>query len=175
MKKTKSLLFLIPIGILVVATYWGHEKYYNNKPDEIHKKRVGYIEYEGKVEFDSIKEYFKENIYGTYSSTAPRIYNGSKYQFKKYILENFTHEAFQDNGYLILRFYINHKGDVIIHETIELNHDYEAFDLNDTLVNQLKALSFRKENWNPFLDNKNNYYMHLTYRIENGKITEIIP
>jgi len=67
------------------------------------------------------------------------------------------------------------KGEVFLHETIELDHAYEAFDLNDSLVDQLTALSFRKENWNPFGDNKNNYYMYLTYRIKNGKITEIIP
>ena len=38
-----------------------------------------------------------------------RIYKGSKYQFKKHISENYTSEAFDDNDYLVLRFYINHK------------------------------------------------------------------
>ncbi len=174
MKKIKFLLFLVPFAMLSVATYLGYKNYKNKKPEEIHKVRIGYIE-KNEVEFDSIKEYAKESIYGTYSSTAPRIYKGSKYQFKKYILKNYTSELFDDNGYLVLRFYINHKGEVFLHETIELDHAYEAFDLNDSLVDQLTALSFRKENWNPFGDNKSNYYMHLTYRIENGKITEIIP
>lgn len=174
MKKIKFLLFLVPFAMLSVATYLGYKNYKNKKPEEIHKVRIGYIE-KNEVEFDSIKEYAKESIYGTYSSTAPRIYKGSKYQFKKYILKNYTSELFDDNGYLVLRFYINHKGEVFLHETIELDHAYEAFDLNDSLVDQLTALSFRKENWNPFGDNKSNYYMHLTYRIENGEITEIIP
>tara|TARA_B110000285_G_scaffold40366_1_gene44138 strand:+ start:121 stop:648 length:528 start_codon:yes stop_codon:yes gene_type:complete len=174
MKKIKFLLFLIPFVTLFVATYLGYENYKSKKPNEIDKVCIGYIE-KSEVKFDSIKEYAKESIYGTYSSTAPRIYKGSKYQFKKHISENYTSEAFDDNGYLVLRFYINHKGEVFLHDTIELNHAYEAFDLNDSLVNQLTALSFRKGNWNPFGDNKNNYYMHLTYRIENGKITEIIP
>ena len=174
MKKIKFLLFLIPFVTLFVATYLGYENYKSKKPNEIIKVRIGYIE-KSEVEFDSIKEYAKELIYGTYSTTAPRIYKGSKYQFKKHISENYTSEAFDDNGYLVLRFYINHKGEVFLHDTIELNHSYEAFDLNDSLVNQLTALNFRKENWNPFGDNKNNYYMHLTYRIEDGKITEIIP
>ena len=174
MKKIKFLLFLVPFAMLSVATYLGYKNYKNKKPEEIHKVRIGYIE-KNEVEFDSIKEYAKESIYGTYSSTAPRIYKGSKYQFKKHILKNYTSELFDDNGYLVLRFYINHKGEVFLHETIELDHAYEAFDLNDSLVDKLTALSFRKENWNPFGDNKSNYYMHLTYRIENGKITEIIP
>jgi len=174
MKKIKFLLFLVPFAMLSVATYLGYKNYKNKKPEEIHKVRIGYIE-KNEVEFDSIKEYAKESIYGTYSSTAPRIYKGSKYQFKKHILKNYTSEAFDDNGYLVLRFYIHHKGEVFLHETIELDHAYEAIDLNDSLVDQLTALSFRKENWNPFGDNKSNYYMHLTYRIENGKITEIIP
>ena len=145
MKKIKFLLFLVPFAMLSVATYLGYKNYKNKKPEEIHKVRIGYIE-KNEVEFDSIKEYAKESIYGTYSSTAPRIYKGSKYQFKKYILKNYTSELFDDNGYLVLRFYINHKGEVFLHETIELDHAYEAFDLNDSLVNQLTALSFRKEN-----------------------------
>ena len=174
MKKIKLLLFLIPFVTLLVATYLGYENYKSRKPDEIHKFRIGYIE-KNEVEFDSVKKYAKESIYGTYSSTAPRIYKGSKYQSKKHISENYTSKAFDDNGYLVLRFYINHKGKVFLHDTIELNRAYEAIDLNDSMVNQLTTLSFRKENWNPFGDNKNNYYMHLTYRVENGKITEIIP
>ena len=48
-------------------------------------------------------------------------------------------------------------------------------DLNDELVNELKILSFSPINWNPYLDDNYNYYMHLTYRIDNGKVTEIIP
>lgn len=174
MKKKKFLLFLVSFAMLSVTTYLGFKNFKNKKPEGIHKVRIGYIE-KSEVEYDSIKEYFKEPIYGTYSSAAPRIYMGSKYQFKKYILKNYTSELFDDNGYLVLRFYINHKGEVFLHKTIELDHAYEAFDLDDGLVDQLTALSFRKENWNPFIDNKSNYYMYLTFKIENGKITEIIP
>ena len=83
MKKIKTLLFIIPFVTLLVASYLGYENYKSKKPNEIHKVRVGYIE-KSDVEFDSIKEYVKESIYGTYSGTAPRIYKGSKYQFKKY-------------------------------------------------------------------------------------------
>ena len=71
MKKIKLLLFLIPFVTLFVATYLGYENYKSKKPNEIHKLRVGYIE-KSEVESDSIKEYVKESIYGTYSSTAPK-------------------------------------------------------------------------------------------------------
>ena len=54
-------------------------------------------------------------------------------------------------------------GDLVEHLVIEKEIAFDAIP------------HFPKENWNPFGDNKNNYYMHLTYRIENGKITEIIP
>ncbi len=39
----------------------------------------------------------------------------------------------------------------------------------------LKKLSFDPNNWDPYIDKKHNYYMYLIYRIENGKVTEIIP
>ena len=48
--------------------------------------------------------------------------------------------------------------------------------LNLPLVwEELITLSLKKDNWNPFSEEDLNYYMHLTYRIENEKITEIIP
>lgn len=43
------------------------------------------------------------------------------------------------------------------------------------MVEEIRTLSFLKENWHPFLDDHYVYYMYLIYRIENGKITEIIP
>ena len=50
-------------------------------------------------------------------------------------------------------------------------------DLDDKMINELLELTSKKENWNQlgyeegFID----YYMYILYRIENGKIIEILP
>lgn len=94
---------------------------------------------------------------------------------KKKIFKTINTADYTDNGYLSLRFIINPKGEIILNETIEINLDLERHDLDNVLVDKIKNLSFEPDNWHPFLDTDHNYYMHLTYRIENGNITEIIP
>jgi hypothetical protein len=43
---------------------------------------------------------FYKGAYHTYSSAAPKIYYGSKYQFSKRILEKFNSSNFTESGYL---------------------------------------------------------------------------
>lgn len=70
---------------------------------------------------------------------------------------------------------INSQGEVFLHETIEMDLNLALSDLNDEMVKDLKKISFNTENWHPYIDSHHNYYMYLTYRIENGKITEFTP
>lgn len=56
-----------------------------------------------------------------------------------------------------------------------MNFDFEPLKFSKGLLEELVDLSLKKDNWDPYSDEDLNYYMHLTYRIENGKITEIIP
>ena len=54
----------------------------------------------------------------------------------------------------------------------------EKTNLNDDMVNQLLNLTSKQE-WRYFRSGEEmqpiNYYMYVSYRIENGEITEIIP
>ena len=118
---------------------------------------------------------FYKGSYHTYSSAAPEIYNGNKYQFRKRVVTKFNALNHIDSGYLTFRFLINSQGEVFLHETIEMDLNLALSDLNDEMVKDLKKISFKTENWHPYIDSHHNYYMYLTYRIENGKITEFTP
>ena len=151
-------------------------KVYEEKEQPVRfTKRIGYIPVPKKLDLDSIRMDMYNGLYGYFSSAAPKIYNGSKYQFRKNITESFNSSKYSDNGYLTLRFYINSQSKVFLNETIEMDLDLNTTELNDSMVQELEELSFREENWKPYGHENHNYYMHLTYRIENGKITEIIP
>lgn len=56
-----------------------------------------------------------------------------------------------------------------------MDFDFNPIHFSPGLKEELIELSFKQDNWNPYSEEDLNYYMHLTYRIENGKITEIIP
>ena len=72
-------------------------------------------------------------------------------------------------------FYISNEGKVWLYEVKEMDFDFNSTQFSPGLKEELIALSLKKDNWDPFSEEDLNYYMHLTYRIENGKITEIIP
>ena len=113
---------------------------------------------------------------GFYSSPAPFIFKENKGKFRKFITENFNDNQFKDSGLLNLRFLINCHGEIGDVEVNELNFDFERIDLDDALVHHLKELSFRKEHWNYTIrEEPSDYYMYLIYRLENGKVVEILP
>ena len=169
------LLFSLLISF-TLGFFWS--RYYDQKlKKEKHAKRVGYIylEHEGVVELDSVKTYGDKPLLGVYGGTAPEIYKGSKYQFKQNLLESYQAEKYNDNGYLNFRFYISNEGKVWLYQLKELTYDFQSTKFTQGLVDELVDLCLKKDNWNPYDEENVNYYMHLTLRLENGKITEIIP
>jgi hypothetical protein len=88
-----------------------------------------------------------------------------------------VNDNYSDSGYLNLRFIINCEGEVgrfVIHEN---NLDLEPNTFNKDLKNQLFKLTSEIKGWQPIVlyDDVRDSYMYVSYRIENGKITEIIP
>ena len=171
MKKLWTLLLLLALfGLGIFLGQW-----IKSKATKKHTHRVGTINAPKNFPKDSVVEDWYRGAYHTYSSSSPKIYKGSKYQFKKKIEKSFNALNFKDNGYLSLRFFINPKGEIILYETIEMDLNLNLVKLDASLVNTLKQLSYDPNNWDPYIDDKHNYYLHLTYRIEDGKVTEIIP
>ena len=173
--KIKLILF---ITLLLITLFTGiyiseyKDVYFTSEKYQFH---IGRISPEGAVQLDSIKNYNGQSIVGYWSSSAPEIYKGSKYQFKKNILANYDGEHYSDFGYLNYRFYINDKGKVIMYKINPMNMNLESSKMNDSLISDITKLVIQKKHWYPILEEETTYYMHLTFKIENGEITEIIP
>lgn len=141
-----------------------------------YKDQVGYLNPENEDWSPNFKRCSDKLPIGTYSSTSPYIFRENKGKFRKFIIKKFNGNQFTDTGLLNLRFVINCQGDIGDIEVNELNFEFERINLNDDLVDKLKKLAFQKENWNYDLTEKPfDYYMYLIFRIENGKVVEILP
>ena len=119
-----------------------------------------------------------DKIYKTYSGAGGDAFKGSKKRFRDFIKENYQQELYKDSGYLNFRFLVNCEGNAGWFEIIEMNLDLEEQNLDDKMVQELFQLTSKPGNWNTLSYNDKNwfdYYMHISYRIENGKITEILP
>jgi hypothetical protein len=118
-----------------------------------------------------------ENYILQYYNPERATYSKGKNGLRNFILSNYKNKNYTDSGYLNIRFIINCKGEAgcyVIHEN-DLNLEPKTFtkDLKD----QLFVLTTQLKKWNPnfvhSLDRDS--YMYISYRIENGNITEILP
>ncbi len=174
------VLGAVVIVVVALAAYIYYE--YEGKfpvDEEKYPHYIGYINTENAVLTEGF-DLCDGIIAGIHSSSQPKIYNGSKYAFKKYIQEQYTNDSCTDSGFLIFRFHINCKGETGNVEINELNPDMQPTDLNDKMVQQLLELTVRKENWQVGYvkdqdGNAYNHYMYVFYKIENGELLEILP
>ena len=176
--KISGIVIAVLIIIFTAITF-----YFNNeiKPKHIPEKgafkhAAQYIDPEIALLNDGF-EVCNENFILQYYNPERATYSKGKNELRKFVLSNYTNNNYTDSGYLNIRFVINCKGEAgryIIHEN---NLDLEPQKLNTELVNQLFKITSNLKNWNPnFVRNEyRDSYMYLSYRIENGEITEIIP
>jgi len=118
-----------------------------------------------------------ENYILQYYNPERATYSKGKNGLRNFILSNYKNKNYTDSGYLNIRFVINCKGEAgryVIHEN-DLNLEPKTFTKD--LKNQLFELTTQLKKWNPNFtrDLERDSYMYISYRIENGNITEILP
>lgn len=116
-----------------------------------------------------------------YYNPERATYSKGKNGLRNFILSNYKNKGYTDSGYLNIRFVINCNGQAgryVIHEN-DLNLEPKAFTKD--LKEQLFQLTTQLKEWNPnVMSNENgsayfDTYMYISYRIEHGNITEILP
>ncbi|MDH7446415.1 hypothetical protein [Aquimarina sp. 2201CG14-23] len=179
-KKLLKILgyFILAILLFILSTigylyYQTKGKYAVNK--EKYPQYIGKIDAEKAIKSKGFELCSGGKIRGYYHSAAPAIYKGSKLSFKNKILDSFNKNGYNDYGYLNLRFNVNCKGETGNVIVSELNTDLEPATLDQNLVNELFNLSVQSENWQITNEEDVNYYIYLLFKIEDGKVTEILP
>lgn len=160
-------------GLYFYAWYSYYEKYVPST--NRYTNRIGYIDADTTLlseGFGTCGDYIFD-----YYNPERALYRDGKNGLRKFILDNFNTNDYTDSGYLNIRFVINCKGETgryVLHEN-DLNLIPKRF--NPKLKERLFKLTTELKNWHPNVINGNKVdsYMYLSYRIEDGKITEIIP
>ena len=172
----------ILIGLLIIV-YVLLVLNMNNQLKPKHFPEEGVFEYSAHYidpEISLLNEGFvvcDENFILQYYNPERATYSKGKNGLRKFILASFKNNNFTDSGYLNIRFIINCKGEAgryLIHEN---DLDLKPKKFNPEIVEQLFKLTTQLKKWNPNFthDEYRDSYMYISYRIENGEITEIIP
>tara|TARA_R110001583_G_scaffold57677_2_gene172523 strand:+ start:23714 stop:24262 length:549 start_codon:yes stop_codon:yes gene_type:complete len=180
-KWVKILLYSLLGIVLIIGSaagyfYFKFKRDYNST-DKPYKNYIGYIGQEKALLNDVYTLCDGGNIYHTYSSASLKAYAGTKKQFRTALTENYSGDKFNDSGYLNFRFLVNCDGNAGWFEIIQMNLDLEETKLNPQMVDSLFTFTAMPQNWKEldFHEKSSNYYMYVSYRIENGKVVEIVP
>lgn len=118
-----------------------------------------------------------ENYIAQYYNTETLPYPNGKNGFRNYINLSYVNNNYSDSGYLNIRFIINCEGDTGRFTIHENDLDLKSKTFNKDLKNQLFKLTSEIKGWKPtyLYEENRDSYMYVSYRIEHGEITEIIP
>jgi len=179
-KKIRQITFIV-LGFLVLIMVLGisylYYQYDGKYPENTSKypQSIGYLSQSNQDFSENFEPCSDKRPIGYYSS-APNAFKVNKGVFRKFILQNFKNQAYNDTGFLNLRFLINCKGEIGDMEVNELDNDFRLTTLNVNLVNHLIDLTIQKDNWAVrSSEDQRDMYMYLIYKLENGKISEILP
>ena len=146
---------------------------------------VGYISPENRIDPDpefeicgtesDIIQYYNRNK----PEDEPAGYRGGPRAIKQYIRKHYPSLKLHhdDSGMLTVRFIINCEGQTGYFELFENDLDFQPTHFNPETRHQLLKISRELKNWRAnYMDGTyRDSFMYITYRLENGKITEILP
>lgn len=174
-----SLLFVT----LVLTTYISCTDSSSKRNFPTINHRVAYINIEKAKNTDRFIVCDSTYIVDYYNySPGDSIYRATSYAngkngLRKEVLTQYKNNNYSDSGYLNFRFIVNCHGEAGAYVIHENDLDLKPKSFNPDLVEQLFNITVSLKEWLPnFMRGENrDSYMYISYRIENGEITEIIP
>ena len=161
-----KMKFSLPLIVLVLFTSC------SNSQDN-----VGDIIFDPSIDDKNFKICNENRILQYYNFGNSLMFEGEKIEILEYFNNNFNHSIESTaNGYLTIRFLVNCQGEADRYRVDEMSFDYTTVKFNE-ITNELLRLAKELKGWGiGRIDNKSfDYYQYLTFKIESGQITEIMP
>lgn len=172
----KSLIFLFTLF---------NYTFLNSQIQEQKESSFDYLNYIGDIEANQevdnpnfslcknegyIYQYFNFGEGPVYEGEKSSILNTFHSKYKVVNKEN-------NNGYVRIRFIVNCEGNPGRYRVLQSDLNYKENSLNPKIINQLLKITKSIKRWPILVKNEEplDYYMYLLFKLENGKITEILP
>ena len=167
MTKFLYLLFILPLFFSCQS-----EKTISKYP-----AHVGDIQFDEKVDDANFKKCFVYPFSFQYYNFDGFQYKEEKLEIEKKLERLNLKSDKNPNGYITIRFIVNCEGKPGMFRIQQMNENYKATVFDKTFTNQLLEFTKSLNEWIPkeYLGIKINYYQYLTFKIKDGKISEILP
>lgn len=139
--------------------------------------QVGDISFDKKID-DEFERCVNDKLTFQYYNDANSFnYKGEKIEIQRKLAGLHFQSDQTANGYITIRFVVNCDGKTGLFRVQQMNTNYEESTFNKKLNGQLLNFTKNLDGWIPkeYLGVKLNYYQYLTFKIENGKVSEILP
>lgn len=169
MKNFLLILFLFPL-----LTSCQTEKTVVSK----YPAHVGDITFDEKIDDPSFKRCLSEDYRIQYYNDSQGFqYKGEKISIEEKLKSLNIEGDKKLKGHITVRFLVNCEGKSGLFRVQQMNQEYKETDVDKELANQLLTFTKNLNGWIPKkLNGKTvDYYQYLTYKIENGKVSEILP
>lgn len=140
--------------------------------------QVGDIIFDEKIDDPKFKKCFEKDLGFQYYNDS----NGFQFHGEKIAIINQLKTANlqgekKSNGYITIRFVVNCEGKPGLFRVKSIKSDYISEDFDEKLASQLLSFTKNLKGWKikEYKDVKLDYYQYLTYKIEDGKVSEILP
>ena len=163
------------ISIFILITFLFSCDYYIVKDYQDHVGLIVEPEESGNSDFSPC---FQEKIFPYYYGRSGAEYAKGKDVLRNYFREHYknfgnTHES----GFITFRFIINCEGQAGNYEIRQVGLDFKKKSFNKETVDHLFSLVRKLQDWKTveFFGDKYDCFYHLTFKISNGELLEILP
>lgn len=164
----RMVFYILIINLITSCDYYVVNPY---------KHPIGHLS-ESNIGNPDFEPCYKEEIFAGNYFRKPSGFSFGKDSLRRYFSSTYDNQGIvSESGYITFRFAINCEGEKGWYEIHELGLDFKEKKFNKITVDHLLKLIEDLDSWRPieFNDNKFDSYMHLTFKIENGDLLEILP
>ncbi|WP_131329474.1 hypothetical protein [Chryseobacterium piperi] len=139
---------------------------------------VGDITFDEKLDNPGFKKCLdKEFGIQYYNDSQGFQYKGEKISIEESLKSAKIQGDEKSNGYITIRFLVNCRGETGLFRVQQMNLNYEKNLVDKDLETKLLDFTKSLKGWIPknLEGIKVDYYQYLTFKIENGKVSEILP
>ncbi|MDN3202801.1 hypothetical protein [Algoriphagus sediminis] len=115
------------------------------------------------------KQYFNLGFGTQYEGERPEIY--------RMFEENYTPVDNDQSGWIRIRFIVNCKGETGRFRVLSSDENYNEMEFDPQIINQLLDITKSMDGWKilPNTETPIDYYQYLIFKMDKGKILEILP
>lgn len=140
---------------------------------------VGDSKFNNKLDDEDFKLCYSEKNVQQYFHVTEDLfaYQGEKKALVAEVLNLYKPIETQQSGWIRVRFIVNCKGETGRFRVISSDENYKERDFDERITNQIVSITESLKGWEirPNEAEARDYYQYLVFKINNGKIAEILP